>query len=80
MRKSIPWTRRQYEDAYRLYRRFAASEEIVWSEGTPTEIVRAADYSYQARHEEFSGWCDRFSAEQFYSMSIERYPLLWFPF
>lgn len=73
MNKSISWTRQQYEDAYRLYRRFAATEDIIWTEDTPKEIVRAADYSYQAFSHATTGWLNNSRRRLFITIKRRRF-------
>ena len=56
MRKEKSWTRLQYEMTYRNMRFFRFSEFGTYFIDMPQEIVKAADYSYQAKGYEVHGW------------------------
>lgn len=55
-RREKSWTRKQYEAALRLMRRNVDAELLcgIWPE--TAEIIKAADYSYQARDHYVNGW------------------------
>lgn len=50
------WTRKQYEAAYRLYRRFGEYWENGFIAPEFQDVWKAADYSYQALDYAVSGW------------------------
>jgi len=68
MRKEKSWTRRQYETAYRMCRRTSNESEVWWINTDPPEIMRAADYSYQAKDYQEMGWSGEMRRHRFHAI------------
>jgi hypothetical protein len=58
MKLERSWTRQQYEQAYRYERQLAWATGMSPNTDSPPEIIKAADYSYQAKDYDFHGWLD----------------------
>lgn len=56
MNKKHSWTRQQYDNAYRDMRFFGDRRIDYLFKDNPPEIVKAADYSYQAFAYVAHGW------------------------
>lgn len=56
MNKQHSWARRWYEDSYEKMRRGITFEDLIKHWHAPEEIIKAADYSYQARDYYLHGW------------------------
>jgi hypothetical protein len=54
--KQHSWARQQYYMTHRRMRRGFTCEYLLDNLGVPNEVVRAADYSYQAYGYEGNGW------------------------
>lgn len=81
MRLSNSWTRLQYEHAYRVMRRESEALGTHRLDGIPNEIIKAADYSYQANGYNFTGWVnDRRFIKFFNAMQGNRYSIWSIPF
>jgi len=66
MTKSKSWTRLAYQACYQYMRRGIDCELIVKTGVTPPEIIKAADYSYQAKDHFVTGWTNGMRFEKFY--------------
>lgn len=81
MKRERSWTHRQYETAYRLCRRTAHENKVYWLKTTPPEIMKAADYSYQANGYNFTGWVNERRFTKFFNaMQGNRYSIWSIPF
>lgn len=60
-------TRQQYERTYRRMRRGFTCEYLLDNLGVPNEIVRAADYSYQASIYSIHGWASNRRRARFFN-------------
>lgn len=66
--KEKSWTRQEYERCYRAMR-----SDILWEVRLPLagyskEIIRAADYSYQARDYDVHGWSNDTRHKRFHNI------------
>jgi len=66
--KKKSWTRLTYETAYRLCRRTASEKAVWWIFTDPPEIMRAADYSYQARDYDLHAWTNDMRRHRFHAI------------
>lgn len=81
MIKTHSWTRYEYQKCYALFRYGLDVEFVARRNGIPLEIVKAADYSYQANGYNFTGWVnDRRFIKFFNAMQGNRYSIWSIPF
>lgn len=70
MRKEKSWTRRDYEATYRQLRRGIDCDWLFTTEWSPEKIIRAADYSYQARDYHVHGWTSGLRRVRFNAVKV----------
>jgi hypothetical protein len=68
MVKQHSWTRTDYEDAYRLMRSSYGYDWLLTKYHFSEEVLRAADYSYQASDYLDGGWISNKRRERFYAI------------
>jgi hypothetical protein len=68
MKKEKSWTRFGYERAYRSMRRGCEIDDIADGTGIELEILKAADYSYQAWGYVDTGWLSNERRKHFYQI------------
>jgi len=66
--KQHSWTRQQYRMTYRRMRRGFTFEYLLDNLGVPNEVVRAADYSYQAFPYIMCGWINEKRFSRFHAI------------
>lgn len=65
MKKEKSWTRREYEIMYHLMRRGYEFEKIDIPTFISFEVLKAADYSYQAENHNLHGWSSNLRYSRF---------------
>lgn len=68
MVKRHSWARYQYDTFYRWMRRGVTPENIRVCTNCPEQVIRAADYSYQASDYMDGGWISNKRRERFYAI------------
>jgi len=68
MIKQHSWTRKLYEKACRHFRRGFSFEILLENWEDDQRIVKAADYSYQAKDYEIHGWLSDARRKRFYQI------------
>lgn len=68
MRKEKGWTQQVYEQAYKAFRRGFTDDYMAYNANFGKDIIRAADYSYQAFNHGLSGWTNRRRRERFHAI------------
>lgn len=68
MKPERSWTRQQYDRTYRRMRRGFDCEYLFDNLGVPNEVVKAADYSYQAKDYAINGWLNGLRFSRFLSI------------
>lgn len=68
MRKEKSWTRIQYEQSYRYMRRGFDFGFLSRTGQRPTEVIKAADYSYQAKDYVSDAWLSEARYSRFFSI------------
>jgi len=66
MRNERSWTRQTYDAAYRLMRRGQAFDWLNAQSISTEEVLKAADYSYQARDHEVHAWSNNMRRKWFH--------------
>jgi len=68
MTKSKSWAQHEYQYAYRLFRR-GFSYKTLWDSGEHfSDILKAADYSYQAKDYQEMGWSGEMRRHRFHAI------------
>lgn len=65
MKREKSWTELAYRACYQYMRRGIDFQSIVKTGVTPLEIIKGADYSYQAFNHELSGWSSEMRRKRF---------------
>lgn len=70
MIKQHSWARQQYDDCYEKMRRGITFEELIKHWPMPDNIIKAADYSYQAYGYEPNGWVSDLRRKRFHAIKV----------
>jgi hypothetical protein len=73
MRKEKSWTRQVYQQAYAAFRRGFDHDYMAYNQNFGKDIIKAADYSYQAFNHDLSGWRSQSRRKRFYAILVRVY-------
>jgi len=75
MKKEALTTRQQFKLAYRRWRMYGESDDFIYIRYTGHNALVAAQYAYDARDYELSGWKNRRRYNEFHHLrAIKGYP------
>lgn len=73
MKNKHSWTRIDYEHCYRQMRRGDDFDGIITTTPIFPQIVRAADYSYQAKSYDVHGWSNDARRKRFHAIKYRAF-------
>lgn len=73
MRKERSWTRQVYKQAYAAMRRGFSDDYLAYNANFGKDIIKAADYSYQAYDHDLSGWTSADRRKRFHAILVRVY-------